>query len=206
MIDITPPSTLSPVTHCPASLSDTRRWFLGPTHLQTLLMCFWDLIGEFLIDSSGIKASGVLSRMCSALTDLQLASSTPASASSLSRVGPSQLVQPTDYQLAVTLVWVPSLCVVRADYKLARQLPPELKNVGTEPEQRSTPYRSQISHLSRSMLNRIREISQYHLELFSFILGAIYIHTHIIGCPCGCCCLCIVNILITITIIHLYHR
>ncbi len=53
----------------------------------------------------------------------------------------------------VTLVWVPSLCVVRADYKLARQFPPELSSTGTELEQqRSMPYRSQISHWYRSKL------------------------------------------------------
>jgi hypothetical protein len=67
-------------------------------------MYFWDLIGEFLTDSLGIKAAKVFSRVCSAMKDLQLASSTPASASSLSRESPSQLVQPTDYQLIKTLV------------------------------------------------------------------------------------------------------
>ncbi len=167
---------------CPASLCDTRWQFLGPTHYQTLLMCFWDLIGEFLTDSSGVKAAGVLSRMCSALTDLQLASSTPASASSLSSVSPSQLVQPTDYQLTVTLVWVPSHCVVWVDYKLARQFPLELNNTRTEPEQRSCHNRYQISHWSRSMLYRIREIFQYHLETFNLLFQELftYIHTSLV--------------------------
>jgi hypothetical protein len=57
-----------------------------------------------MTESPGIKAAGVFSRMCSALTDLQLTSSTLASATRLSRVRPSQLVQPTGYQLTVTLV------------------------------------------------------------------------------------------------------
>ncbi len=93
----------------------------------------------------------------------------------------------------------PSLCVVRADYKLARKFPPELYNTGTELEQRSPQYRSQISYWSRSKLYRIREISKYHLELVNLLFfGAIYTGTYIIGCPLGCCCLCIVNILITI--------
>ncbi len=47
---------------------------------------------------------------------------------------------------AVTLLWVPSLCVVRADYKLARQFPPELFNTGTELEQAEI-YALQISDL-----------------------------------------------------------
>jgi hypothetical protein len=71
-------------------------------------------------------------------------------------------------------------------------------------------YALQISDLpliSVYAFYRIREISQYQLELINLLfLGAIYVGTYIIGCPCGCCCLCIVNILITFTIIHLFHR
>jgi hypothetical protein len=95
----------------------------------------------------GIKAARVPSRMCSALTDLQLASSTPALVSSLIRVS-HQPVSPAHRLPAyIDSCLSPSLCVVRADYKLARQFTPELYNTGTELEQqRSMPYRSQISH------------------------------------------------------------
>jgi hypothetical protein len=73
--------------------------------------------------------------MCSALTDLQLASSTPAPASSLSRVS-HQPVSPAHRLPAYRVSCLsPSLCVVRADYKLARQFPPELSITGTELEQ-----------------------------------------------------------------------
>jgi hypothetical protein len=99
----------------------------------------------------------------SALTDLQVASLTPASATSFSRVSLQPDSPAHRFSLprllpesiaTVTLVWVPSLCAVRADYKLARQFPPELFNTGTELEQqRSMPRRSQISHWSRSVLS-----------------------------------------------------
>ncbi len=146
MIDITLPSSLSLVALCPASLSDTRWQFLGPTHHQTLSMCFWVLFGEFLTDSLGIKAAGVFSRVCSTLTDLQLASSTPASASSLSRVSPQPVSPAHRLPSYRDSCLSSSLCVVPADYKLAKQISPELYNTGTELKQRSRQYRSQISH------------------------------------------------------------
>jgi hypothetical protein len=99
MKDTPPPPSLQWPSAQLAYLTQDGGFWVLPTFRH-----YWDLIGDFLTDSLGIKAAGVLSRMCSVMTDLQLASSTPASASSLSRVSPSQLVQHTDYQLIETLV------------------------------------------------------------------------------------------------------
>jgi hypothetical protein len=170
-------------------------------------MWFLALVRDFLTYSLGIKTAGVFSRICSALTDLQLASSTPASAPSLSRVSPQPVSPahrlPANRDSCLSL----SLCVVQADYKLARQFPPELYNTGTVLEQRSCQYGSQdLPLISVYALQDKGNFSIPSWAFQSFILEAIYIHTYIIGCPCGWCCLCIVNILITITIIHLSHR
>ncbi len=90
MIYITLPSPQSPVALCPGSLSGTRWLKSGPTHHQTWSMEKLALFGLILTDSSGIKAAGVFSIVCSILTDLLLASSTPATATSLSRVSLSR--------------------------------------------------------------------------------------------------------------------
>ncbi len=73
----------------------------------------------------------------------------------------------------------PSLCVVQADFKLARQFPPEPYNTGTELEQKSCQYRSQISHWSQSKLYRWGKFLNTTLSFSIFYFRSyilIYIH------------------------------
>ncbi len=65
-------------------LTDTREQLLGPPPIRHWWCVFEDLNGEFMTDSSGIKSTQIPNRVCSALTDLQLATPTPASATSFS--------------------------------------------------------------------------------------------------------------------------
>jgi hypothetical protein len=80
VIDKFLPSSQSSVALCPDSQSDIKWMKSGPNHHHTWLRKNLALFSQILTDSSGIKEAGFSSRVCSVLTDLQLATATPASA------------------------------------------------------------------------------------------------------------------------------
>jgi hypothetical protein len=152
VVDIPPPPIPSHMT----------RWLIGHmTHENSGQQITW-----LLLDDSSIH---FLSH------DQVICKNSPAHRLSLPRLLPESIA-------IVTLVWVPSLCVVRADYKLARQFPPELFNTGTVLEQqRSMPNRSQISHWSWSVLSTGKgKFINTTLSYSIFIVGITYIHTSLV--------------------------